>query len=61
MDVKATLIRIVVGALGTVSEELETHLKAIEIPIIISCLQKTALVGTALTLRYQGIFLATQW
>ena len=46
-DVKATLIPIVVGALGTVSEELETHLKTIEIPIIIGCLQKTALVGTA--------------
>ena len=32
-DVKATVIPIVVGALGTVSEELENHLKTIGIPI----------------------------
>ena len=46
-DVKATVIPIVVGTLGTVSEELENHLKTTAIPIVISCLQKAALLGTA--------------
>ena len=41
----------VVGALGTVSEELENHLKAIGIPIVISCLQKAALLVRAFILR----------
>ena len=50
-DVKATVIPILVGVLGTVSEELENHLKTIGIPIVISCLQKTALLGTAFILR----------
>ena len=38
-NVKATVIPVVVGALGTVIEELENHLKTIGIPIIIGCLQ----------------------
>ena len=46
-DVKATVIPIEVGALGTINEELENHLKTIGIPIVISCLQKAALLGTA--------------
>ena len=50
-DIKATVIPIVVGAFGTVSEELENHLKTIGIPIVISCLQKAALQGTAFILR----------
>ena len=50
-DVNATVIPIVVGALGTVSEELESHLKAIGIPIVVSCLHKAALLGTAFILR----------
>ena len=50
-DVKATVRPIVVGALGTVSEELENHLKTIGIPIVISCLQKAALLGTTFILR----------
>ena len=49
--VKATLIPIVVGALGTVSGEFENHLKTIGIPIVICCLQKAALPGTAFILR----------
>ena len=49
-DVKATVIPIVVGALGTVSEELENHLKNIGTPIVISWLQKTALLEIALIL-----------
>ena len=50
-NVKATVIPIVVGALGTVSEELEDHLKTIAIPIVISCLQTAALIGTDFMLR----------
>ena len=49
--VKATVIPIEVGALGTISEELENHLKTIGIPIVISCLQKAALLGTAFIFR----------
>ena len=50
-DVKSTVTPIVVGAFGTVSEELENHLKTIGISIVISCLQKALLLGTALILR----------
>ena len=50
-DVKSTVTPIVVGAFGTVSEELENHLKTIGISIVISCLQKSLLLGTALILR----------
>ena len=50
-DLKATVIPIVVGALGKVSEELENHLQTIGIPIVISCLQKEPLLGTAFILR----------
>ena len=50
-DVKSTVTPIVDGAFGTVSEELENHLKTIGIPIVISCLQKAALLGTAFILR----------
>ena len=50
-DLKATVIPIVVGALGKVSEELENHLQTIGIPIVVSCLQKEQLLGTAFILR----------
>ena len=36
---------------GTVREELENHLKTTGIPIVISCLQKAASLGTAFILR----------
>ena len=49
-DVKVAVIPIVVGALGTFSEELENHLKTVGTPIVISCLQKAALSGTAFIL-----------
>ena len=49
-DVKATVIPIVAGSLGTVSEELENHIKTIGIPIAVNCLQKAALLGTAFIL-----------
>ena len=50
-DVKAAVIPIVVGGLRTVSEELENHLKTIVIPIVLSCLQKAALLRTTFILR----------
>ena len=50
-DVKSTVIPTVVGALETVNEELESHLKTIRIPIVISCLKKAALLGTTFILR----------
>ena len=49
--VNATVIPVVVSALGTVIEKLENHLKTIGIPIVISCLQKAALPGTVFILR----------
>ena len=50
-DVEAVVVPIVVGALGTVSKELEKHLKRIDIPLVVPCLQKAALLGTAFILR----------
>ena len=50
-NVKTTVISVVVGALGTVTEKLENYLKTIGIPIVISCLQKVALLGTSFILR----------
>ena len=44
-------ITIVVGALGTVSEQFENHLKAIGISIVISYLQKSTLLGTVFILK----------
>ena len=50
-DDKATVIPIAVGALETVSEELENHVETIEVPIVISCLQKATLLGTTFILK----------
>ena len=50
-NVKAIVILVVVGALGAVSEELENYEKTIGISIVISYLQKAALLGTAFILR----------
>ena len=50
-DVKATVIPIVVDALGIVSEELENHLETIGVPIVISCLKKAVLLGSAFIVR----------
>ena len=50
-DVKATVIPTAIGAFGAVTEELENHLKIIGIPVVISCLQKTAFLGTAFIFR----------
>ena len=55
--VKTTVITVVIGALvDTVTEELENHLKAIVIPIVICFLQKAALLGiTFIFWRVLGI------
>ena len=50
-NVKAAVVPVIIGALGTVCEELENHLKRIGIPIAIGCLQKITLLGTAFILR----------
>ena len=50
-NLKAIAIPVVVGAFGTVSEELENRLKTVKISIVISCLQKAALLATAFILR----------
>ena len=50
-NVKGTVIPVIVGTLETISEELENHLKTIDIPIVISCLQNAALLGTVFILR----------
>ena len=55
-NVKATVIPFVIGALGTICDNLEKHLRAIGISITISCLQGAALLGTAFILtRFIGI------
>ena len=55
--VKTTVIPVVISALvDTVSEELENHLKAIVIRIVICFLQKAALLGiTFIFWRVLGI------
>ena len=50
-NLKAIAIPVVAGAFGTVSEELENRLKTVKISIVISCLQKAALLATAFILR----------
>ena len=48
---KAEEIPVVVGALGTISDNLKFYIKKIGILIVASCLQKTTILGTALILR----------
>ena len=48
---KAEVVPVVAGALGTIPHNLKFYLKKIDIPIVILCLQKTAILGTAFILR----------
>ena len=48
---KATVIPSFVGALGTISDNIEKHLRTIGIPITINCMQKAALLGAAFSLK----------
>ena len=46
---KTEVVPMVIGALGTISHKLKFYLK--KIPIVTSCLQKKAILGTAIILR----------
>ena len=48
---KAEVVPVMVGALGTISHNLKFYLKKIDIFIITSCLQKTCILGTVFILR----------
>ena len=50
-NVKAKVVPIVVGALGTVAPNLSKHLDAIGVTTRMKLLQKSALLGTARLLR----------
>ena len=50
-EVKAIVVPIVVGALGTVPLRLKNNLKEIEVDTSISLIQKSALLGSARLLR----------
>ena len=49
--VTTRIVPIVVGALGAVSSNLQHYLKEIDIPDIVSSLQTSAVIGTAIILR----------
>ena len=49
--VKAKVVPIVVGALGTVTRNLNSYLKEIGVNLTIQLIQKSSLLGTARTLR----------
>ena len=46
VEIKAEVVPVVDGALGTISHNLKFYLKKIDIAIVTSCLQKTAFLGT---------------
>ena len=48
---KAEVVPVAVGALVTITHNLKFYLKKIDISIVTSCLQKTAILGTAFILR----------
>ena len=48
---RTTIIPIIIGALGSIPEDLSTKLKQLEIPYNITVLQKSVLLGTAGILR----------
>ena len=50
-NVKAKVIPIVVGALGSIPKNLKEHSKSLGLPGDIHCIQKSALLGTAGILR----------
>ena len=48
---KATIIPNFVGALETISDNLEKHLRTTGVPVTINCIQKAALLGAAFSIR----------
>ena len=47
----ATVVPVVIGALGIISEKFEKHIKKLGVKITIDVIQKTALLGSARILR----------
>ena len=48
---KVTVIPVVIGALGVISDKFERYMEKLEVKIAIEIIQKTALLGTARILR----------
>ena len=48
---KVTVIPVVVGALGVISDMFERHIKKLDVKIAMEIIQKAALLGTAMLLR----------
>ena len=48
---KVTVIPVVVGALGVMSDMFERHIKKLDVKIAMEIIQKAALLGTAMLLR----------
>ena len=46
-----TVIPVVVGALGVISDKFERYIKKLDVKIAMEVIQKTALLGTAMLLR----------
>ena len=48
---KVTVIAVVIGALGVISDKFERYMKKLDVKIAMEIIQKTALLGTARILR----------
>ena len=48
---KATVIPVVVGALGVIWELFERYIKTLDVKIIMEIIQKAVILGTAMLLR----------
>ena len=54
---KVTVIPVVIGALGVISDKFERYMEKLEVKIAIEIIQKTALLGTARILRKKKFYL----
>ena len=50
-NVKVVVIRVVIGALGTMSKRMHQYIKQIDLPADVISIQKTAILGTVYILR----------
>ena len=48
---KVTVIPVVIGALGVISNKFERYMEKLDVKIAMEIIQKTALLGTARILR----------
>ena len=48
---KVTVIPVVIGALGVISDKFERYMEKLDLKIAMEIIQKTALLGTARILR----------